>query len=256
MRTKLKIDNACSMNNGIRFYSKRHKGYVAISIVDELGNIKTEWTTMKEYEKQKNKHDKIAEMKKFILCVLPFATIISILVEWAIITNPILGMRFLFIGCAFMLLSIFAIYNFIERRTKKNTYKFHSAEHMVINAYEKLKRVPTIEEIREYSRFDNSCGTNATTQIVMSFTLMFLCTFISNPLYMTIGMLSVNIVVIILLQCGFLNFLQKYTTIVPTDKELSVAIAGMNVWYENEKKQKEKSKIKKFLHRLFPRVFN
>ncbi len=236
MRTKLEINHARSMDNGIQFYSKRHKGYVAISIVDELGNIKTEWTTMKKYEKEKNKHDKIAEIKKFcifILCVLPFNTIFSILFTW----NPILGMRFLFITVAFMTLSAFAITTFIEIKKEKNAYKkFHAAEHMVVNACRKLKRVPSIEEIREYSRFSNSCGTNVITQIVMNFTLMFLCTYISNPLYMIIGLLSVSIVVLILLECGFLNFLQKYTTSVPTDKELSVAIAGMNVWLENEKK--------------------
>lgn len=259
MRTKLKVDHAHSMDNGIRFYSKRHKGYVAISIVDELGNIKTEWTTIKKYKKEKNKHDKITDMKKFsifILCILPFATIFSILLEWAISKDPILGIRFLFIGYAFILLSTFVIITFIERKKEKNAYTFHSAEHMVLNAYKKLKRVPSLEEIREYSRFSNSCGTNATTQMAMNFTLMFLCTFIGNPLYRCIGMLSVNIIVFILLQCGFLNFLQKYTTIIPTDKELSVAIAGMSVWFENEKKEKEKSRFKKFLHRLFPKVFN
>ena len=164
-----------------------------------------------------------------------------------------LGMRFLFLGYASMSLGVFVIRTYLER---KNTFKFHSAEHMVLNAYSKLKRVPTIEEIRQYSRFINDCGTNVTTQMVMSFTLMFLCTFIHNLLYMFIGMLSVNIIVFILLQCGFLNFLQKFTTIIPTDKELEVAIAGMNVWFENEKKKKEKSKFLKFLHRLFPRGFN
>lgn len=247
------------MDNGIRFYSKCHKGYVAISTIDELGDIKTEWTTMKRYKKEKNKQDKIADMKKlfiFILYVLLFATIFVILIEWAISKQPMLGMRFFLIGYAFMLLSTFVIRTYIERKKEKNAYKFHSAEHMVLNAYRKLKRVPSLEEIRQYSRFSNSCGTNVTTQMVMNFTLMFLCTFICNPLYRCIGMLSVNIIVLILLQCGFLNFLQKYTTITPTDKELSVAIEGMNVWFENEKKKKEKSRFLKFLHRLFPRVFN
>lgn len=259
MRKKLKIDHAHSMDNGIRFYSKCHKGYVAISTVDEFGNIKTEWTTMKKYEKKKNKHDKIANMKKFsifILCVLPFATIFSILFEWAISKDPILGIRFWLMSYVFMQLSMFLITTFIERKKEKNAYKFHSAEHMVLNAYRKLKRVPSLEEIREYSRFSNSCGTNAITQRVMNFTLIFLCTFISNPLYSIIGMLSANIIVFVLLECGFLNFLQKCTTIIPTDKELSVAIAGMNEWFENEKKEKERSRFKKFLHRLFPRVFN
>lgn len=259
MRTKLKIAHAHSMDNGIQFYSKRHKGYAAIATVDEVGNIKTEWATMKKYEKEKNKHDKSADRKKifiFILCALPFSTIFAILLEWAMSKETMLGMRFLFFGYASMLLGVFVISTYIERKKTKNACKFHSAEHMVLNAYRKLKRVPTIEEIRQYSRLSNSCGTNVTTQMVMNFTLMFLCTFIRNPLYSFIGMLSVNIIVLILLQCGFLNFLQKFTTIIPTDKELDVAIAGMNVWFENEKKKKEKSKFLKFLHRLFPRVFN
>ena len=250
MRTKLKINHAEYMDNGILFYSKRHKGYVAIAIVDEIGNIKTEWTTIKKYKKEKNKHDKSADRKEFfilILCVLPFTIILSILFEWAVSKDLILGKRFLFMGFAFMLLSVFVIDAFIERK-KGDGYKFHAAEHMVTNAYRKLKRVPSLEEIRDYSRFHNSCGTNLTTQLVMNFILMFFCTFISNPLYRFIGMLSVNIILLILLLCGFLNFLQKFTTIIPTDKELSVAIAGMNVWLENEKKEKEKSRFRKFLY--------
>lgn len=259
MRTKLKIDSAHSMDNGIQFYSKHHKGYVAISTVDELGNINTEWTTIRKYKKEKNKDNKIANMKKllmFILCVLPFVTIFTLLLEWAMSKDSMLAMRFFLIGYAFMLLGGFILTTYIKSKKEKNFCKFHSAEHMVLNAYRKLKRVPSIEEIHEYSRFSNSCGTNGTTQIFISFTLMFLCTFIHNPLYRVIGMLAVNVIVLVLLKCGFLNFLQNFTTAPPTQKELVVAIAGMNLWLENEKKEKEKSIFLKFLHWLFPRVFN
>lgn len=69
MRTKLKIAHAHSMDNGIQFYSKRHKGYAAIATVDEVGNIKTEWATMKKYEKEKNKHDKSADRKKLFIFI-------------------------------------------------------------------------------------------------------------------------------------------------------------------------------------------
>lgn len=258
MRT-LKVDHAHSMNNGIRFYSKRHKGYVCISTVDDEGIIKTEWTTMKKYEKEKNKHDKSADRKrifKFILCVLPFCTIFAILLEWAMIKEPMLGMRFLFLGYASMLLSTFVLTTYIERKKPKNAFKFHSAEHMVLNAYRKLQRVPTIEEISQYSRFSNSCGTNATTQMVVTFMLMFVATFISNPLYRMLGMLFANIIVLIFLQCGLLNFMQILSTQKPTEQELLVAIEGMRVWLEHEKKEKEKTGIRKILQRLFPRAFS
>jgi len=62
-------------------------------------------------------------------------------------------------------------------------------------------------------------------------------------------------IVIILLKNGVLNFLQRFITDTPTDKELKVAIAGMTVWLENEQKEKEESKFLKFLHTLFRKVF-
>lgn len=258
MRTKkLTIDEALSMNNGIIFYSKRHKDHVAIAIIDEQGNIKTEWTTMKMYKKQKSKSEKIAEMKKnFILVIsrLPFQIVFSIFVYWIMNKNYIYGLRTLLIGISLLSFGSFII--FISTERKNNTFKFHAAEHMVLNAYRKFNRVPSHEEIYQFSRFSNSCGTNFTTEIVTSFILMCICTFIPNQLYMILGVISVNVIVLILLKCGFLNFLQKLTTITPTDKELAVAIAGLNVWFENEKKEKEKSKFLKLLHRLFPRVFN
>lgn len=259
MRQELKINHANSMNNGICFYSKRHKDQVAIATVDKQGNVTAEWTTMKVYRKNKDKHQRIAEMKRifrFIVSMLPFVIVFSILLVQEMYKNHIYGIRTLLIGYALLLLFSFIVSNSIKRREERRAYKFHSAEHMVINAYRKLGRVPSLEEIHQFSRFCNSCGTNATTQMVVSFILMAVCSFIPNPLYSTIGMLSVNVIVLILLRCGFLNFLQIFTTITPTDKELTVAIMGMNVWFENEKKEKEKSKFLKFLHRLFPRVFN
>lgn len=40
----------------------------------------------------------------------------------------------------------------------KQTFRFHAAEHAAINAYYDLKRVPTLEEIKEYSNFSYRCG--------------------------------------------------------------------------------------------------
>lgn len=253
MRT-LEVDHAHSMDNGIRFYSKRHKGYVCISTVDESGNITTEWKTLKEQRKEKNKHDKISDIKK-LLCILPFALFFAVGVAWIMSKDLTLGMRAWLIGQILISLSSFFISTTIDRKKDKNWLKFHSAEHMVLNAYRELKRVPSIDEISTYSRFSNSCGTNATTQMVVTFMLMFVATFISNPLYMMLGMLFSNIIVLIFLQCGLLNFMQILTTQKPTEQELLVAIEGMRVWLEHEKKEKEKTGISKIIQRLFPRAF-
>lgn len=257
MRKKLKIDHAQSMNNGILFYSKRHKHYVAIATINEEG-ISTEWITMKQYRKNRSKAEKIAKIKELVkleLSIFPFALVLSRLVTLAMTKRPIWGIRTFLLGFSLLLLGAFLVYTNRVKKQAKNLYQFHAAEHMALNAYKKLKRVPSLEEIHQYSRFHNDCGTNLTTLILVSFTLFFICSFIPNPLYHLIGLLFVTVIVFILLQCGLLNFLQNFTTIPPTDEELMVAIAGMNVWFENEKKEKEKSKFFKFLHRLFPRVF-
>lgn len=259
MRTELKITHAHSMNSGILFYSKRHKDYVTIATTDEYGNITTEWTTLKKYKKNKSKEEKIIETKKmFILyiLVLPFVIILFTLTEWLTNQNPIWGTRALQLGLSLLFLFSFIITSSYERKEERNAYKFHSAEHMVLNAYRKLKRVPSIEEIYQFSQFSNSCGTNTTTLLVIFFALSFICSFISNSSYRLLVLILADLLVLILLQRGFLNFLQKFTTIKPTDKELAVAIAGMNAWLENEKKEKKETNFFKFLRRLFPKVFN
>lgn len=242
MRTELKISHASSMDNGILFYSTLHKGYVAVAVIDKHGVITTEWTTIKEYKNHKSKQEHENEKKKllkFILCASPFIIIYYILTVWMMMKGFIYGIRTFFICISFLSLSTLIITTSIEKSQSISLFRFHSAEHMVVNAYKKLKRVPTLEEIRQYSRFHRSCGTNATAVIAISSILMFACSFIPNVLFKIISMLLVNVIVIILLKCGFLSFLQIFTTVTPTETELLVAIAGMNTWLENEKIENE-----------------
>lgn len=49
--------------------------------------------------------------------------------------------------------------------------RFHSAEHMVSNAYTKVQRIPTIEEIKKSSRFDRYCS----SRIYINKILIFEC---------------------------------------------------------------------------------
>lgn len=246
MRKKLEVKKAEAMKNGIVIYSNRHRGYGAISTVDEFGSIKTKWTKVRRYKKENNKSEIVYTLISLILISIAGGIFFNVIDEW--VRDYILEMRVKLISFACISLCTFMTYSYILRKKYKNLFKFHAAEHMVLNAYVELQRVPSIDEIRKYPRFCNDCGTNATCGISMCSILMFFCTFIPNQMYMYIAMLFVGVIVFILWQRGFLNFLQKYTTIPPTDEELLVAIAGMEVWLENEKKKKEKFKILKFLH--------
>lgn len=123
---------------------------------------------------------------------------------------------------------------YLERKKVNRWKKFHSAEHMVLNAYRKLKRLPTIEEIKNFSMFSNTCGTNAITQILIISFAFFAESFILNRTYMIIIMSLSVIIVLVLIKIGFLNFIQYFTTDIPTEVELKVAIKGLKVWIKHE----------------------
>lgn len=229
-----KMSNAESMDKGIVFFSNKHKDYVAMATINEQGEIKAEWITIREYKNYKNNNRKNKTiMNMFYFTLFLLTTVFVVLSDRLFTQNLILGMRFFLIGVVLITLAIFISINIIEKN-KKEWRRFHSAEHMVLNAYKKLKRVPSLSEISQFSRFNNVCGTNIYTQIIINFSLMFICTFISNPFYELIGMLLVNALVPNLVQNGFLNFLQKFTTMSPTDKHLIVAIEGLTVLLKNE----------------------
>lgn len=131
--------------------------------------------------------------------------------------------------------------NYILNIKKANRWKkFHSAEHMVLNAYRKLNRIPSLEETRNFPKFSNTCGTNGMAQISITFILIFFTTFIPNldSIHIRILIILSAIIALILSITGCLNFMQKFTTDIPTDTELKVAIKGMEVWLENEQKPK------------------
>ncbi len=247
---KLKINSAHSMDNGIVFYSKRHKGYLAVATIDEQGNITSKWMSKKE---QKNKYKENIEPKEFLSLLLSFLAFMIILIFLMEYVSDNYFTQISLIVLATIEAFILRCYN--DKKFRPNVHRFHSAEHMVINAYRKLNRVPTIEELRNYSRFDNTCGTNIITLIIVNNISLFYCSFIPDLLYMCIAIILSFGIVIILLKNGVLNFLQRFITDTPTDKELKVAIAGMTVWLENEQKEKEESKFLKFLHTLFRKVF-
>lgn len=138
-----------------------------------------------------------------------------------------------------LLLGFFEV-NFIRKKREKEFFKYHAAEHMACNAYKALQRVPTINEIREYSRFDCNCGTNITTEIIIIFPLMSLAEKIyffynCSPIALVIMTGVIPISYLVLDRYGYLNFLQYFTTEKPDEIELLVAIEGLKMWEEKEK---------------------
>lgn len=108
--------------------------------------------------------------------------------------------------------------------------RFHSAEHMVINAYNSLKRIPSIEEISSYSRYSDACGSRKLIRQALIYTVISLE-------IMTIGRMSVYIYIAALVLTSVLiqliernkwyRYFQVLVTNKPTQTELMVAYNGI-----------------------------
>lgn len=239
----LEVVHARAMSNGVKFYVQRQRGYIAISTVDENGTVKVQWCNKREYIKEKSFAEKMYEIKEMLfytLCLMPIVILFANVLEWFMRNhNAGDGACFFLVGFSITLLLGFFESYFIKRK-RKNFFKYHAAEHMVCNAYKALQRVPTINEIREYSRYSSSCGTNATTEIIIILPLMSLAEKIYYfynwpPIVLVIMTGIITISVLVLERYGYLNFLQYFTTEKPDEIELLVAIEGLKMWEEKEK---------------------
>lgn len=217
------IMQAVSMPYGIRFYSNRHQCYSATAIIKQDGEIITKWEKTESNSRTDIILNKIYSVLTTLIIFLSFS---DVLVNYIIV--------------AFLINSIFDISEYIYlvvyyNLQHKRNFKFHSAEHMIINAYKALKRAPTLEEARTYSRISNDCGSNIAicsciTALLMAITACILPDFL-RPFCLYVIYYGMEFI----RKKGAFNFAQLLTTKKCTDKELKVAIAGLELLIEKEK---------------------
>ena len=115
--------------------------------------------------------------------------------------------------------------------------RFHSAEHMVSNAYTKVQRIPTIEEIKKSSRFDRYCSSRIYINKILIFGMLSIVICLSGfvPVHIYI-MLAAALLIFTVIQQKYniFRFLQIFCTQKPTDKELKVAQEGIKFFEEME----------------------
>lgn len=242
MKNSKYILAARSKCNGIVFYSRAFPGLGLEAFYDENNKIQTRkiFTKLDEYgEILENLCDMENEKfsKKHIL-IINFI-IITLGISLCILLK---NFGILLASLCFFANSkqFFDVVNFSYSRkfTKSKNYstaKFHSAEHMVCNAYEKLKRVPTLEEIKRFSRFHKRCGSCfylSNFFFIISFTLCVLFLF-KLPIY-GIAMFSIILIFILDMKFRLLRFMQILVTNKPSEKELLLAIEGLKALEDME----------------------
>ncbi len=115
--------------------------------------------------------------------------------------------------------------------TQKPIARYHSAEHMTISAYERLQRIPTIEEVKKESRFCKTCGSrftinNLAINLLVVIYMMLFASRLPFVVYVSIGIALIAIMEVICTKGG-LRFFQILVTSKPTNEEIEVAIAGL-----------------------------
>ena len=126
---------------------------------------------------------------------------------------------------------IIAIYSIMNVRREKGIQclKNHAAEHMCFKAYRKLKRVPTVEETRRFSRIDRRCG-------ITKFSALITSQLIGYLIYVYAGY-EVSEILLFLIPLCFNTifpfnvlgkFAQLFTTAKPDEENIELAIAAIN----------------------------
>jgi len=122
--------------------------------------------------------------------------------------------------------------------SEHSTARYHSAEHMVVNAYNQFGRVPSIEEAKQFSRFSKHCGSQSTiNHLILSITTCILCCIackIPIAIYLPL-LIIIQGFCILASKKGWFKFFQAFVTEEPTEDELEVAIHGILYMQDAEK---------------------
>lgn len=216
-KKKSLIESGISRKNGIAFRTKHGKW--ALTTVED-GIIKKELT-----DSMISDQSIIGEKNQ---AILGLTYVIGIIVTICLSGGWLDVLRYaIMLNVLAIVIAVAFIY-----QNKGDMLKYHSAEHMAINALNHLGRMPELEELKSYSRFSKDCGSNIVLCIVIFFTVMLICTFVFNisqsiiVLWLTVNALAV------FRHLGWLNFCQYVSTEKPTEKELALAIEGLKFWQE------------------------
>lgn len=227
-----KLNSSFILANGVIYYSKKHPKYLAIA-TRKNDHLSAEWTTVDKCKEEMSPINTLASI--FYLLFLFFATVISffLLSIPEGIYSPA-DLRYCFLGIGILLFIFFFAYVYARKKKSPNISKYTAAVNQVVNAYEKLNRIPSLEEAKSYSMYDTDSLVNTNMQIIIIYIILYFTVQLSTLATFEVCTFSLIFVTWLARKLGLLNFMQKFTTDTPTDKELEVALACLKVWYENE----------------------
>lgn len=227
MSKKIKMDYyGEAFEDGIQFCSKRNKDCVAKATVRNDGSIET------SYERQGgSKYNYISLIVTGILLVLTLAVSAIIGIGFHFTLTQLLGLINVFLSISMLYIFIRDFEKTLINPKHASLFRFNAAKVMAYKAIGKYQRVPTYEELKSLSYIEWIGNSDCITLTILFVMYIGICLTLSIQVYIILlGMLVLSFALLL----GFFRFTQLFTTRKPTDRELEVAIAALQVWYDNE----------------------
>lgn len=221
-----------SLTDDLKGYSHdRYPGAFATfledgTIVVDTADVKKVNAKQEEYDNMDTPHIRRLGKILFISAIFSFLLLIPAGFLNMYFPTILMSMAFIFFGLSRIpeLVYAFAMRLFGNERFEQ-MHRFHYAEHAVINAYYDLRRVPTLEECKNYSGFSYSCGVAQKIKSVWCFLMVGVCRLAPDHWYF------VAILVMLLLTWWWMKDGLYWTEIIslskPKDIDYQVAIAAM-----------------------------
>lgn len=212
----LKISSARSQKDRISFFSLNN-GATAIRSKD--GEITI------EYGKE------IISTKGLILLlgVLVIPSIVKAFVLMPLIEKEVIGAIWYFIpSIIYIGITVLAIIA-LRKTGGQEFLRNHGAEHKVVTAYKKLKRVPTIEEADQFSRINKACGVTIYSAVITSQIIGFIVYKYTGYVISEIPLCLLPLLFSSHFPFNVLGkFLQIFTTLPPEKQNIELALSALS----------------------------
>jgi len=220
----MKITKGCSQSNSISFCTRK---FEATAIRNENGKIEVTIENIEE--------PNLTQKEEFFANILTNTIMISLILFEILIIKPLivkLGLLtfFYIFPVIFYIIFLIAafIVGFVINDNSKTVKKNHGAEHMVSNAYKKLKRIPSVLEVRKFSRFSGSCSAIICSSLIMSHLIAYLIYAKFTIAIPQTIMLILGLDLFKIFPFNFIGLLvQIFTTAKPNDNNIELGIASL-----------------------------
>ena len=233
------IMHARSKETGIVFYSNYYPK-VGIEAYKEKGNIYTRiiYTSLDEYIFIYK--DKSGKQRKIVITIMDLIIILIAIISRSI--PNILATTYFIVNCSTDFVNFIYMSYYMKSSKKKDFARYHAAEHKACSAYDKYRRLPTMDEIKKESRFSKYCGSIEVSKNIIFSVGYCLSTYLllSREKYVLfcIAMLIISIVSI-----TFKKYMQIFVTSPPRDDDIELAREGISAFIELENKIKNGANI-------------